>query len=129
MLYRFVTFKKNKDHSGWYINHIGYSSRLTYDIKTTNIEPNELYSNYIITIDKGYNIVDKFGKIIYDNDLIKTSKNQIFLVKRKNNRKTPTFINVKNSLIRHSILYFDKVDWEIIGNIYNTNMFNFNTLN
>ena len=127
MLYRYVTFKKDKDEC-WHIDHIGYSSKLTYDYKVTNIKSNEHYSNYIINIDKGYNIVDKSGRTIYDNDLIKTSKNRIFLVKRKNNRETPTFINIKNSLDKHSILYIDKTDWEIIGNIYNMNMFNFNTL-
>ena len=85
MLYRYVTFKKDKDDS-WYINHIGYSSKLTYDYKVTNVKSNEYFANYIINIDKGYDIIDKFGKVIYDNDLIKTSKNQIYLVKRKSNR-------------------------------------------
>lgn len=126
MLFRYVTFKKN-NCSDWYVDHIGYSSRLTYDFKVTNVKASEPYNTYIINIDKSYDILDKQGNIIYDNDLIK-AENKVFLVKKKQNRKTPIFINMDNLKESHTILYLNKVDWELIGNVYDLDTFNFNKL-
>lgn len=126
MLFRYVTFKKN-NCSDWYVDHIGYSSKLTYDYKVTNVKMSEPYNTYIINIDKSYDILDKQGNIIYDNDLIK-AENKVFLVKKKQNRKTPIFINMDNLKESHTILYLNKVDWELIGNVYNLDTFNFNKL-
>lgn len=126
MLFRYVTFKKN-NCSDWYVDHIGYSSRLTYDYKVTNVKMSEPYNTYIINIDKSYDILDKQGNIIYDNDLIK-AENKVFLVKKKKNRKTPIFINMDNLKESHTILYLNKVDWELIGNVYDLDTFNFNKL-
>lgn len=126
MLFRYVTFKKN-NCSDWYVDHIGYSSKLTYDFKVTNVKTSEPYNTYIINIDKSYDILDKQGNIIYDNDLIK-AENKVFLVKKKQNRKTPIFINMDNLKESHTILYLNKVDWELIGNVYDLDTFNFNKL-
>jgi hypothetical protein len=125
MLYRYVKFKKHPNYDTiWNVDHIGYSSKLTYDTKVTGIKPNEDYSTYILNIDKGYlDILDDKGRSIYDNDLIKTQNGEIYIVKHKKNRKTPIFINVMNSKIKHSTLYFDNISWELMGNAYNFDMF------
>lgn len=126
MLYRYITFKKNKNLN-WYVDHIGYSSKLTYDADITGVTTMESLSNYIIKLDKGYDITDNKGNVIYDNDLIKVDK-KIFIVKRKMNRKTPTFVNIKDCKECHSILYLNKFNWKLTGNIYNSDLFNLNSL-
>ena len=121
MAYRYVKFKKCSGYDGmlWDIDYIGYSSKLTYETKVTGIKTGEDYSTYILNIDKGYmDILDKNGRIVYDNDIIKTEKNELFIVKRKRNRKTPVFININDSKIKHSILYFENISWELVSNAY-----------
>ena len=125
MLYRYVKFKKHPNYDMiWNIDHIGYSSRLTYDMNITGIKSGEDYSTYVLNIDKGYlDILDNNGRPLYDNDLVKTQSGEIYIVKHKKNRKTPIFINVMNSKIKRSILYFNNISWELIGNAYIMDMF------
>lgn len=116
-LYRVVTFKK--DDCDWKLNNIGYTPRLSYGKKTTNVEPTAKIGTYKLFIDRSTNKLDVNGKLIFENDIVEDETKARFFVKRGNIDQRFKYMNVSSGECLDQLEVDDRV-WKVVNNLYLT---------